>query len=108
MTGVLQLEEVAHLADGPERRVQHVFGVGGRDAEAGPGLDDGRGGEAHHHHADVPLQHLPPERPDFGGHVEHHGHHGGVVVAVEDEAHLLESPPEIRGVLSQLQHPIVT
>lgn len=43
--------------------VEQLSGVGGRDAETSPGLDDGRGGESHHHHADVPLQHLPTERP---------------------------------------------
>lgn len=45
-------------------RVQHVSGVSGRHAEAGSGLDDGRRREAHHHRADVPLQHLPTERPE--------------------------------------------
>lgn len=51
---------------------EHVFRVGGRDAEARPGLDDGRSGEAHDHHADVPLQHLPAERSG-GTDVRRHG-----------------------------------
>lgn len=42
--------------------VEHVPRVGGREAEARPGLDDGRGGEADDHHPYVPLQHLPAER----------------------------------------------
>ncbi len=42
--------------------VEHVFCVGGWDAEPRPGLDDGRSGEAHDHHPDVPLQHLPAKR----------------------------------------------
>lgn len=37
--------------------------------------------------------------PDFGGHVEHQGNDGGVVVAVNDEAHFAEFPAEVGGVL---------
>jgi len=114
--------------------VEQVSRVGGRDAEARPGLDDGRSGEAHDHHPDVPLQHLPAERsgeerrpethvthnihmgppywrtaapaaggsPYLGGHVEHHGHDGRVLVAVDDEAHLSEPLAEVDRVPRQL------
>lgn len=46
----------------PVYLVEHVFRVGGRDAEACPRLDDGRRRKAHDHHADVPPQHLPAKR----------------------------------------------
>lgn len=44
--------------------------------------------------------------PYLGGHVEHHGYHGRVHVAVDDEAHLLEPLAEIDGVLGQLSHSV--
>lgn len=44
--------------------------------------------------------------PYLGGHVEHHGYHGRVLVAVDDEAHLLEPLAEIDGVLGQLSHSV--
>lgn len=37
--------------------------------------------------------------PNFGRHVEHHGYHGRVVVAVDDEAHVTEFPAKVVGVL---------
>ena len=45
-------------------RVEHVFGVGGGDAETRSGLDDGRCWEPYYHHTNVPLQHLPPKCPE--------------------------------------------
>lgn len=46
--------------------------------------------------------------PDFGGHVEHQGHDGGVVVAVNDEAHFAEFPAEVGGVLGELPETVGT
>lgn len=40
--------------------------------------------------------------PYLGGHVEHHGNDGGVVVTVDDEAHFSEPTAEVGGVLCQL------
>lgn len=44
--------------------------------------------------------------PDLGRHVEHQGHDGRVVVAVDDEAHLAEPPAEVGGVLRELSQPV--
>lgn len=46
--------------------------------------------------------------PDFGGHVEHQGHDGGVVVAVNDEAHFAEFPAEVGGVFGELPEAVGT
>lgn len=42
--------------------------------------------------------------PYLGGHVEHHGDDGRVLVAVDDEAHLSKPLAEIDRVLCQLSH----
>ena len=44
--------------------------------------------------------------PYLCGHVQHHGNHRGVVVAVDDEAHLSQFPAEVSGVLRQLPQPV--
>ena len=46
--------------------------------------------------------------PDFGGHVEHHGYDRRVIVAVDDEAHIVEFPPEVGSVLGKLPEAIGT
>ncbi|TNN37067.1 hypothetical protein EYF80_052763 [Liparis tanakae] len=50
----------------------------------------------------------PEAVPDLGRHVEHHGHDGRVVVAVDDEAHFTEFPAEVGGVLRELTEAIGT
>lgn len=52
--------------------VQHVSGVRRRQTEARSGLCDGRGREAHHHHADFPLQHLSRKSPWKSRCKQHH------------------------------------
>lgn len=42
------------------------------------------------------------DSPYLGGHIEHHGNDGRVIVAVDDEAHFSEPPAEVGGVLCQL------
>lgn len=42
--------------------------------------------------------------PYLGGHVEHHGYDGRVVVAVDDEAHFSKPLAEIDRVVCQLLH----
>lgn len=44
--------------------------------------------------------------PDLSRHVEHQGHDGWVVVAVDDEAHLTEPPTEVGGVLRELSQAV--
>lgn len=41
----------------------------------------------------------------FAWHVEQDGDHRGVIVAINDEAHLLQSGPEVSGVFCQLVDP---
>ena len=41
----------------------------------------------------------------FAGHVEQDRNHRRVIIAVDDEAHLLQSGPEVSGVLCQLANP---
>lgn len=73
--------------DGAEEQVN----TGRQDDNEGEG--DGAGGE---------------RLPDFGRHVEHQGHDGRVVVAVDDEAHLAEPPAEVGGVLGELSQAVGT
>lgn len=37
--------------------------------------------------------------PNFCRHVEHHGYNRRVIVAIDDEAHVVEFPAEVSGVL---------
>lgn len=37
--------------------------------------------------------------PDLGRHVEHQRYNGGVVVAIDDKAHFVQSSAEVGGVL---------
>lgn len=41
--------------------IKHLSGVSSWNTEPSSWLDDGRRWEAHHHRADVSLQHLPAE-----------------------------------------------
>lgn len=40
-----------------------------------------------------------PNTPDFGRHVEHQGYDGGVLVAIDDKAHFMQTSAEVGGVL---------
>lgn len=48
------------------------------------------------------------DSPNLGRHVEHQGHHGGGFISVDDEAQLLEPPPEIYSVLRELSQTVPT
>lgn len=46
--------------------------------------------------------------PDLGRHVEHQRYNGGVVVAIDDKAHFVQSSAEVGGVLWKLSEAIGT
>lgn len=99
---VLELEHGADFVDGVDGGVDHLARVGGRQAEPGARLDDGRGGKTHHHHADVPLQHFPTESGDLGREEEEERDDGRIGVSVEDEAAAMERRPKVTRVGRQL------
>lgn len=97
-SGVLQVQHVAHFTDGLQCSVKYFPGMGGRNAEACSGFNDGCCRETDNHRANVSLYHLPAKCPDFSRHIKHQGNDRGVIVAVDDEAHLAESSAEVGGV----------
>lgn len=43
----------------------------------------------------------------FGRIIDENGHHWGVLVAIDDKAHLVQAPPEIPAVVQQLVNPLL-
>lgn len=87
-----EIQVIGNDLHGIQGPVQGGLVVAGGHAEAGalPGHGDGR--EAHAHGGDLEADHqLLHEGADLGRHDQQHGDHGAVVVAVDDQAHLLET-----------------
>ena len=73
--------------------VKHLFGVAGRDAESGAFLGHFCRRKSDPDGGDSSVEKSDDEGGNLGHHVGHQGNDGAVVVAVDDEAHLNESPP---------------